>query len=71
MDVPVLRRDLSRIKVGRSSWDRAHIRLWCRAEVPDPLGKNQPGIAQGMSSGTSTPSSRSLSFWQASIPMRD
>eukprot|EP00983_Pelagomonas_calceolata_P056054 1144425-Pelagomonas_calceolata.AAC.1 len=46
-------------------------RLWCRAEEPVPLGINQSGIARETFSGTPTPCSRSLSFRQVSIPMRD
>eukprot|EP00983_Pelagomonas_calceolata_P042710 1138618-Pelagomonas_calceolata.AAC.3 len=45
-------------------------RLWCRAEEPVPVGKNQSEIAQKIFSGTSMPCSGSLSFRQISIPIR-
>eukprot|EP00983_Pelagomonas_calceolata_P064150 1147998-Pelagomonas_calceolata.AAC.1 len=46
-------------------------RLWCRAEDPVTLGKTHSGITWEMLSGTSTPYSRRLPFWQASTPIRD
>eukprot|EP00983_Pelagomonas_calceolata_P050385 1141950-Pelagomonas_calceolata.AAC.5 len=73
MNVPILEKDLSRIKVVRLAWDRARkdsIRaalVW--VEEPVPSGKTHSEIVQEIFSGTSIPCSRSLSFRQASIPI--
>eukprot|EP00983_Pelagomonas_calceolata_P025305 793906-Pelagomonas_calceolata.AAC.1 len=61
MNVPVMGRDLSRINVCRSTYTHwrpdlaTSGRLWCRAEEPLPLGKNQSGMAREMFPGTCIP----------------
>eukprot|EP00983_Pelagomonas_calceolata_P054316 1143650-Pelagomonas_calceolata.AAC.1 len=75
MKVPILRRDLCRMKVaGRPGIERtktASGRLWFQVEEPVLLGENHAGIAREVFPGTSIPCSRILSFQQASIPIRD
>eukprot|EP00983_Pelagomonas_calceolata_P040908 1137819-Pelagomonas_calceolata.AAC.4 len=59
VNVPILRRDLGRIKVSLSAWDRAlkdSIRVaLVPAEEPVPVGKTQSGIGREMFSGTCMP----------------
>eukprot|EP00983_Pelagomonas_calceolata_P012063 387047-Pelagomonas_calceolata.AAC.1 len=63
MNVPVMRKDLRRINVCKSNWDRAH-KDSIRATLvsgrgamawrsqPVPLGKTQSGIVRDKFSGT-------------------
>eukprot|EP00983_Pelagomonas_calceolata_P117575 1160428-Pelagomonas_calceolata.AAC.11 len=77
MDVPVLRRDLSRIKVGSSSWDREH-KESIRAALAPSRGANtiRENPVRDCSGDVfremfSIPCSRSLSCRQTSITTRD
>eukprot|EP00983_Pelagomonas_calceolata_P036105 1129344-Pelagomonas_calceolata.AAC.1 len=75
MNVPTLRRDFGRIKVARSTWDRAHKDIIRETLVSgrgaSTIREKQSGIVWEIFSGTSIPCSRRLSFRQASIPIRD
>eukprot|EP00983_Pelagomonas_calceolata_P070451 1150789-Pelagomonas_calceolata.AAC.2 len=75
IDIPVLRRDLNRIELGRMAWNRAQEHSIRAALVPgrgaSTIWKTMPGIAWEMLSGTSIFCSRSLPFCQASIERSD